>query len=453
MRAPAIPLRWQLPMRLPLPFLLYVTALALFGWVGWTVYELLPLMKSDARNAASTQGIDDGRAKIGEGKGKGPAIVDWNYGKPNWWPQLKQVNLIGKLPPKKPTPEEIEQAKQPVEPVVDMTPLDEIFELVSLVYDGKGGGKGENSHVIIRYKQGVDVQPPAWWERENAPPSTSGGSGVARVRDAVRPGRLGRPGPTPGKRAGSKLPATTARPGRPGRPGRPMPSTSTAGREILQKLWVDDGGNIRRSSQLWETFDHIRLVRVAPDAQSAFFVREMPPKDDGGPAETKEEEILKTTMNLSQDVLKELRLLQGREGERTGRVGRPVASGGAAQPWREVEETTRFGNQFNIGRKDERRFRENADDFFSNVYADTYVSKVSDRRGVQVRSIKPQIAQRFGVVTGDVLLEINGRKVESKAQAVNRVKKDYKRGVRTFSTKWLTADGQIADRVYQAPDR
>ena len=34
----------QPPMRLPLPFLLYATALGLFCWAGWTVYESLPLM-------------------------------------------------------------------------------------------------------------------------------------------------------------------------------------------------------------------------------------------------------------------------------------------------------------------------------------------------------------------------------------------------------------------------
>ena len=157
-------------------------------------------------------------------------------------------------------------------------------------------------------------------------------------------------------------------------------------------------------------------------------------------------------MPISQDVLRELRVLQGGDGE-----GRDPAAVADSQPkshqWRDVESTTRFGNEFHIGRKDEQRFRENADDFFNNVYVDTYVSKVSSRRGVQVRSIKPEIAQRFGVVQGDVLLEINNRKVESQAQAMKQVKSDYKRGVRTFSTKWLTADGQTVDRVYQAPDK
>ena len=73
-------------------------------------------------------------------------------------------------------------------------------------------------------------------------------------------------------------------------------------------------------------------------------------------------------------------------------------------------------------------------------------------RGLQVRNVEPQLGGRFGVATGDVLLEINGRAVESKAQAVNQVQKDYERGVRSFATKWLS-NGQIVERTYQAPEK
>ena len=38
------------------------------------------------------------------------------------------------------------------------------------------------------------------------------------------------------------------------------------------------------------------------------------------------------------------------------------------------------------------------------------------------------------------------------ASATNMVKKDYQRGVRTFATEWLS-NGQVVERVYQAPDR
>ena len=83
---------------------------------------------------------------------------------------------------------------------------------------------------------------------------------------------------------------------------------------------------------------------------------------------------------------------------------------------------------------------------------DTYVSKTSKLRGVSVRSVQPKLAQSYGIQTGDVLLKVNSRPITSKAQATNMVKKDYQRGVRTFSTEWLS-NGQVVQRVYQAPDR
>ena len=73
-------------------------------------------------------------------------------------------------------------------------------------------------------------------------------------------------------------------------------------------------------------------------------------------------------------------------------------------------------------------------------------------RGLSVRNIKSDVAQTYGVQTGDVLLEVNNTKISSKAQAVNMVKKDYERGVRSFSTKWLS-NGQVVDRVYLAPNK
>jgi hypothetical protein len=230
-----------------------------------------------------------------------------------------------------------------------------------------------------------------------------------------------------------------------------MPIASTTNREILQKLWIDDGGNPRRSSSLWPKFEHIKLVRVAPDAQSAFFVRDVPAQEGQPAVEPKEEELLKTTAEIPQDVLIALRKLQGRGGIAAGgRDDRPLESE-APKQWRDVEETTRFGDQFHIGRSDERRFRSSGD-IFNDVYVDTYVSKTSKLRGVSVRSVEPKLADSYGIQTGDVLLKVNNRPITSKAQATNMVKKDYQRGVRTFATEWLS-NGQVVQRVYQAPDR
>lgn len=421
-----------------IPFLLYVTALSLFGWAGWTVYDSLDLWKVETRAGATNRGRDDAITLVAKGKGKGPQSSAWNYGAKDWWPQLKQVNLIGKLPERQPTAEELANASEPVETVVDLTPLDEIFELVSLVYDGEDGGKGGRSHVIIRYTPQAAVAPPEWWIRENTAPTPTALTGRG-----------------PRDLAAAPATATTRRNsrnrGRPSNPVKSQPSvmpSSLAGREVLQKIWVDDGGDIRRSAQLWGKYSHIRLVRVDSTAESAFFTRAVPVKEGEPKVEPKEEELLKTTADIAPSVLLSLRRLQGREGDSKSAAVKSVAK---PSQWREVENTTRFGNQFHIGRKDETSFRD-PDQFFSSVHVDTYVSKTSSMRGLSVRNIKSDVAQKFGVQTGDVLLEVNNRKVSSKAQAVNMVKKAYKRGVRSYSTKWLS-NGQEVTRVYMAPNK
>lgn len=431
------------PMRLPLPFLLYATALGLFGWAGWTVYEALPLFRDSAIQEASEAGSKQARSLIARGQGSGSRSSGPDYSAAAWWSQFKQVNLTGKLPPKEPTAAEIEAQRQKEEaPKIDTTPLEDIFELVSLVYDPKESGRGGEAHVIIRYKPTASVEPPEWWLKENQPPGASMGPrdlsaapSTAKTRTARGRGR-GRQGGQDRGMSSARAPTT-------------MPTASITGREILQKIWVDDGGDPRRSPALWPTYGHIRLVRVAPNAQSAFFVRDVPPPADGEPkVEPQEEELLKTAASIPQSILLALR---SRGEQADVRVARPEKQQPKAGTWREVEETTRVGNEFHIGRKDEQRFRSSGD-FFNNVYVDTYVSKTSSLRGVSVRSVQPKLAQAYGIETGDVLLEVNSRKITSKAQATNMVKKDYQRGVRTFATKWLS-NGQVVERVYQAPDR
>lgn len=427
-------------MRLPLPFLLYVTALGLFGWAGWTVYNSLELFDENTMMDASKGGLKKAQDLVKRGKGAGSQGSGVNYAAPAWWEQFKRLNLIGKLPPKQPTAEEIEQRRRESEkPKVDTTPLEDIFELVSLVFDGKDAGRGGDTHVIIRYKPPTKVQPPSWWLKENQPPGARAGG--PRDLAAAPPTAKTRSSRGRGRRPTKTTPKATA---------SAMPTTMSATRDgILQKIWIDDGGNQRRSAALWPPYGHISLARVASDAQSAFFVRAAPAPGEGEAApEPTEEELLKTTAEIPQDVLVALRKLQGRSGERVARSDEPESN---QNQWREVEETTRIGDQIHIGRKDEQRFRSSGD-FFNDVYVDTYVSKTSSLRGVSVRSVQPKLAQTYGIQTGDVLLEVNSRKITSKAQATNMVKKDYQRGVRTFSTKWLS-NGQVVERVYQAPDQ
>lgn len=419
-----------------IPLLLYLVSVGLFGFAAWTVYEMLPLGREPVRAAATSDGQNDGRRGLALGKGQGRVTSDWRYdgSTSHWWPAFRQVNLIGKLPPPPPDKEPAIEVPEVVKPPI--RPLEEIIEIVSCAYDGQHQGRGGYSHVIVRFKPEANVQPPEWYMRENMPPTAAGSGGPRDVTSAAArvPTRPGARGPTPTQP----------------RPVTPMP-TSMVGREILQKLWVDDGGDPRRSCRLWPGFEDIQLVRVASDAQAAFFIRVPPPPKPGeAVVEPKEEELLKTSMNLSQDVLQELRRLQGRDGEVTTREPGPSASNKGT--WVDVEETTQIDGVRHIGRKDAQRFEEGGDRLFEQLHVDTYVSKSSSLRGLIVRNVDPKVAQQFGVAAGEVLLEVNSRPVQTQAQAIQLGKSDYNRGVRTFVTKWL-ANGQVIERIYQAPDR
>jgi hypothetical protein len=223
----------------------------------------------------------------------------------------------------------------------------------------------------------------------------------------------------------------------------PLPQASMAGREVLQHLLVDAQGDVRRASSLWGKYSNIRLVRVDPSGESAWFVRDVPAVD----GQPKEEEILKTSAGISQELALALRQLQGREGAPTT----TVVNNPTIRDWLDVETTTRIGNEFHIGRMDERLFAD-PNDLFASLHLDTFVSRFSDTRGLVVRSIKPELAAKFGIQTDDVLLSINSRKVTSKAQAANMAKRSYQRGVRTFTTKWWS-NGQEVERVYRARDK
>lgn len=446
-------------MKLPIPLLLYCASAGLFAVSGWTVYEMLPMWKEEVRTKATTDGQTEGKNLIEKGRTRGARTATWVYSRETepWWAGLKKTNWTGKLPPPPPkTPEQI-AAEAPPPVVVDQRPLEQVIELVSLVYDGQFAGKGGNSHVIVRYKPEANVQPPEWWVKENVASPTA--PTATRPNQAPRdtaPNRGGRGGGRGGAQGGAAAVAPSPA------PSSPMPTAGAglSGREVLQKIWVDDGGEQRRSARLWPVKSNdgrelgvIRLVRVAPDAQSAYFVRELPPPAAGDtPPAPKEEELIKTVADLSQDILRELRVIQGRTKEATGDKQPMMAETvDTAAKWVDVEETTRDGNRFNIGRKDEQRFRDNSDAFLEQVAVDTYVSR-NGARGLIVKAADQQIAGSLGVVPGDVLIEVNGQKVESKMQTVALVKDDYRRGVRTFATKWMS-NGQIVERTYTAPDR
>jgi hypothetical protein len=426
-----------------LPFLLYLVALGLFGLAGWTVYQMLPMWKAEVRTEATGRGQTTANTLLLNGRAQGQRSTAWVYSKDtaDWWASFKTANLIGKPPPAPPTEKPPEP---PPPPPVDVRPLDQLIELVSLVYDGQHGGRGGNSHVVLRFKQDANVEPPEWWLKANPPPGP-GGPAASRPRDAVPTPPNGRPAPT------ARPPA--ARPPT----GSQMP-TSSAGREYVQHLWVDDGGDPRRSAVLWPVkaadgreMGKIRLVGVRADATSAFFARELPPAKPGDPPQIKEEELIKTNANLSQEVLRATRELQGRSMP-AGPVASAIGSGPAVPDWVDVNETTASNGRVNIGNNDEREFAQNPDRFLEQLNFQPYVSKDRSISGLVLKGIDSKIGARFGVSAGEVLIEINGKAVKSRADAYSTAKADYERGVRTFNSKWYV-NGQVVERVYQVPNK
>ncbi len=408
-------------MRVPLPSLLYAASVALVVGSAWLVYDSTELWAPQTASDATTRGRDNAIKLTAKGKGTVRMAGGWNYGASAWWQQFLGINVIGFVP-KVAQPGAGDGVVVPSTPIA--TPLEDIFELV-VCFHRPSSEEGVQSHVVIRYKQEAQVEPPQWWILENTP--------VAHVASASRH-LLAQPNDRVSTR-----PPTSQQPSS-------LPQASFAGREVLQNIWVDGEGDVRRASNLWGKYSNIRLVRVDPSGESAWFVRDLPAKQDEPVVAPKEEEILKTSAGISQQLALALRQLQGREGTTPS-----VAIGTkATRDWLDVETTTRIGNEFHIGRNDERMF-EDPKDLFASLHLDTFVSRYSDTRGLVVRNIKPEMAAKFGIETDDVLISINGRAVSSKAQAANMAKRSYQRGVRTFTTIWWS-NGREIERVYRARD-
>ncbi|MGB3968290.1 MAG: hypothetical protein WBO45_16260, partial [Planctomycetota bacterium] len=196
-------------MKLPIPFVLYVLACGLFGLAGWTVYQTLPLLKKETKQDASQRGMNAATDLTAKGRGQENSLLAWRYTVDSapWWASFKSVNLTGKLPPPPPDQKTGEnQAEAPV--VVDVRPLADLIELVSLVYDGQAGGRGGDSHVIVRFKTEANAEPAEWYVRENAAP----------VPGAVQPAPTAPGRDTTPNRPGAQRPTLAAPAARPNQP-------------------------------------------------------------------------------------------------------------------------------------------------------------------------------------------------------------------------------------------
>lgn len=424
-------------MRLPVNLLLYAVAAALLAFAGYTFVKSLEDSDSGRRKDLSQQGMNEAQDRLSRGKGDGPSNAGWNYQTAAWQARFLAPNLVGKDLRKA---EENKAATQETEkPVVaDVRPLGDVIELVSLMCDTATDGKGGQSHVIIRYKDAASVQPPSWYLLENQVAASSAPNPGAA--DGV--GRPARPGGNRG--AGARPGAATP------------PPTSSAGQEFVQRLWVKGDGSPRNEATLWPPFQDVRLVRVAGDARSAYFVRGALAKPVEGqdpatlPAPV-EEEVFKTSLEISEDVMKAVVELQRGDEKRATVARAPMPS--ANSGWRDVEETTLIGNKVIVSRKDQQMMQQAPETFLDRVNVDAYVSRTgSGLRGLRVLNVAPEISTRYGVQSNDVILSVNGEPVSTKADAIAVGKRQYNRGTRTFIVR-LLSDGREVERVIEAPDR
>ena len=431
-------------MRLPVNLFLYAMSTGLLGLAGYTFTQSLKESDGSLRSKISETGIEEAREKLTKGKGEGPSSTSWNYQMAPWKARFLAPNLVGK-DMRKPDEQQqaVQETQQPV--VADVRPISDIIELVSLMCDTSTDGKGGQSHVIVRYKDSANVQAPTWYLLENQQGS-SPTAPVAGPSDGVG-GRQGRPG---GGRPGGNRPNQA--------PTTPVPG-STAGQEFVQRVWVTGDGTPRNDATLWPPFQDIRLVRVATDARSAYFVRKVAAaapvegQDPAAQAKPVEEEVFKTSMQLSDDVMRAVVEIQrGSDKDKPAEI-RTANAPQPATGWQEVDETTLVGNKVFVSKKDQQRMQEAPETFLDRVNVDTYVSRTgSGLRGLRVVNVAPEIAARYGVQSNDLILSVNGEPVSTKADAIAVGKRQYNRGVRTFVVR-LLSDGREVERVVEAPNR
>jgi hypothetical protein len=427
-------------MRLPVNLFLYAISTGLLGLAGYNFMQSLQESDGALRTKISESGIKEAEERLSKGKGDGPSNFSWNYQTAPWKARFMAPNLVGKdLRKADETATAIKEVEQPK--VADVRPLSDVIELVSLMCDTATDGKGGQSHVIIRYKDAASVQPPNWYLLENQ--TGSAASAPVGAADGVGGRAGGRPGG--GRPAGGRPGASTQVP------------TSSAGQDFIQRVWVVGDGSARNEATLWPPFQDVRLVRVAADARSAYFVRggTTQPVEGQDPAtlpKPLEEEVFKTSLEISEDVMRAVVEIQ-RGDEKQPREVRTAAAPEAASGWKDVEETTLVGNKVFISKKDQQLMQESPETFMDRINVDSYVSRTgSGLRGLRVLNVAPELTARYGVQSNDLILSVNGEPVSTKADAMAVGKRQYNRGTRTFVVK-LLSDGREVERIIEAPNR
>src|SRR5262245_47338701 len=119
-------------MRFPVNFLLYTASAGLLGFAGYTFYRAVREGGPSIYEASHKTGAKEADDKIASGKGQGPATSSWTYDPRSWGERFKGPNLTGREPVVEKPAEEIEKA---VVKAVDLRPLKDIIELLSVMCD------------------------------------------------------------------------------------------------------------------------------------------------------------------------------------------------------------------------------------------------------------------------------------------------------------------------------
>ncbi|MEZ5963387.1 MAG: hypothetical protein R3F56_06020 [Planctomycetota bacterium] len=419
----------KLPVNLIL-YSLYAASAGLIGGIGWTFYATW-LKREESRTEAFQKRVADRvDSHLEVGRKAQPERQNWRYdveARDNWWTKFGKVNLIGALPPEPEAPV-VEEKKEPVKDAG--VPIDSLVVLESLLLEvskvpavggpsatgtGAGGAEPEStSHVVVRYKPGVEVHPPADVVAPAAGQPAWGGPG-----DSTRPS------------------------------GAPTPPIPLAGGqvELRQFVHIDE--------TLWPPHNTLRLTRISEDGQVAYFTREDPAKDR---SEWKEEPLEKNELELPTEVVRALREARGQKGtEKAGDATdvEPPPSGPDIGDWQDPSETREIKpGQVHVSRRDYDYIRDNSDKVFNDeVAVRTWKARVGNYEGLLVDRLSPRL-QNFGIQPGDVILSINGEKVKNKANAYSIGRRQYDGGTRRFLVEILSGRGTgVETRTVTVPQK
>ena len=394
-------------MRNGIKLYLYLASASMLGAAGWLGEAAIN--RGAGPGQVSMEGMEVARQWIGAGhelRRKDP----WNFDNREWFAQFQVVNLTGW----RPTAEEPVYTGSGDDPTQPPKALDEIFQLISLMYHNAEGDP--ETHVVLRYQE--DSRGEILGGVEKLP--VAGAVGLAA--NQIPGGRLPR-----GARAHSGPPGAL--------PWSQPPRVPVTNRLVH---------HVKVGESLREPFGQIVLVRVAEDANSAFFRR--------GDIGSQLEEAYKQVLGLDSKLLGQLVARNRKPGEVKTRTGLPPT---ADSSWIDVPVTTQVSpGRFSISRADDELIRRDPQKLLDRVFIRPYTSRSGNRSldGIELLKVDAELGQRFGVRTGDVILEVNGEPVRTRSQAIEVGTRLYGQGVREFRVR-VTSMGRREERIYIFPDR